>query len=130
MALEAWKTGVSVETKRPFTLVRGVAVAVVQAIVAHCPDIGKREAWARAKGQAWARVTIAEGRRLKALDFSDWVASGEPVARVVKVDVAPVEGPRVKAARRERLEAEREARSKASPITPEALENLSRAGLR
>jgi hypothetical protein len=79
MAVQAWQEGIRSVTGLPYVISAGL-YAVTDAIRLGEPDTSKRIDWARDKGAKWARVRIAEGRTLKAIDFPEWLSSGEPAA--------------------------------------------------
>ncbi len=119
-AISAWVEGIKAVTRKPFTAPRGGSAELaklVDAMAEHCPEIPKREAWARDQGRRFAET--AKGR-LSAHSFVDWLNSPPPDA-AKPPPLPPSETPAAKAERRRRDQEFDEAARNAVPPPPELL---------
>jgi hypothetical protein len=126
-AVAAWAEGIGKVTGKAFALPRGGSTdlaTLIDALLAHCPNIAEREAFARAKGEAFAR---AYRGKLNGLAFKDWLNS--PDASPAPAAGNP-EGPAVLAARQRRDTEFANAEANAVPPPPEVREKLAALGLR
>lgn len=124
-AVKAWAAGVESVTKKRFQLPRPGSLELaklVDALVDGEEDLAKRESWARAQGEAFARARA--GKTLNAHSFVDWLNSDEkPPAALADVEAKKRAEARADDADRER----KDYLAKAAPPSPEVAAALAAA---
>lgn len=120
-AVAAWAQGIGAVTGKPFAVPRGGTgelAKLIDGLTTHCPEIAKREAFARERGEAFAR---AYRGKLSAHSFVDWLNSPE-------APPAPVPASETPAAKERRARENAQRRAYVAAAVPPPRDLLAKAG--